>query len=464
MRRWPIADNHGLFRDLDREHHPLSQGLIQLVLKPALADTTQLSADDLSGRTNSDIAGALLADRWHPPSLGEPWVGSHVPGQGHARPGASPESTRYVESRRFPLEWQVEGCAEWLDYWPDGADLHLGPVDRLDGEPDLTDQEWKRDWNRRVERADRRFVRDGPIIRGFVEIVRDDPRRPNEARDEEVDAEHALLSSYVAAVRQSAAHHRDGILEHLVTGVASRRATLAWEHELADGLQLRPAPSSLRLASAQTEGPAESHFALPPRRLDDPSFLNLLNAIRHWVGKVQQYPASFQKLGEDDLSNLLAVSLALAFGVAEREVFCVTGKSDVFVPTAALRELAGQQAGTPDEFAFIAEAKKGSGPTLASDAKTQLDGYIPARSRHAALIFYIEANDLAGAGGRILTSLRARTDYNSDEPFAGSPFPVLQFTHDKTGEPTSVAVIFVHLPLDHDPTDRAPESCTASGK
>ena len=42
------------------------------------------------------------------------------------------------------------------------------------------------------------------------------------------------------------------------------------------------------------------------------------------------------ELEENDLSNLLACTLALVFGVAEREVFCVHGRTDVFISTRAL--------------------------------------------------------------------------------------------------------------------------------
>ncbi|MEY2422849.1 MAG: hypothetical protein QOI95_2916 [Acidimicrobiaceae bacterium] len=372
-------------------------------------------------------------------------MGSPISGESHARPGDSQDSTIFVESRRFSLQWPIAGAAEWLDYWPDGADQSLVPVDRLLGEPDLENPEWKRDWNRRMGLG-KRFAREGSIVHSFVEVAADDPRAAREAREQEVSLETELLERFMEAVRTSAELHRRDLLALIRPAVTARRRRLAWEHHLVEGLELRPAPSTLQLVETGVEPTdRDEAFSLPSRRLDDPSVLALHRTIRHWSDKVEQYPTSFLALTEDDVSNLLAVTLALAFGVAEREVFCRGGKSDVYIPVAALRELAARPRESSDEVAFVAEAKKGSGPALANRAKQQLDDYVPIRARHAALLFYVEAGRLDEAVDRILVSLRARNDYEGEDELDGSPYQILRFKQPTTGMLTSVAIIFIHL-------------------
>lgn len=105
----------------------------------------------------------------------------------------------------------------------------------------------------------------------------------------------------------------------------------------------------------------------------------------------------------------------------------------------------GRSPGLLDDVAFVAEAKKGPGQALANTARVQLDDYVPLRSRHAALLFYIEAADLPGVTERFMASLRERQDYDADDELAGSPFPVLRFMNPSTGRSTSIAIVFVHL-------------------
>jgi len=435
----------GLFQALDREQRPLSNGLVQLVVRPALEQVSRLTRSDLEGRADDDITESLIGTWWCPASVGPVAVGEGNNGREHARAGDAPGQTLLVESRRFPLQWAIHGSPEWLDWWPDGADDGLLAIDELLGELDPEDDEWRRDWNRRIELCTRRFVRDGSVVRGFVEIPRDHPGTPAETAAAAVEVENELLTRFVEALRRSAQHHYGNIAASIRDGVRERRARLAWQHELAEGLSLYPAPSLLALAEPDVADEGDDTVALPPARLEDPSVVALLSTIRCWADKVAQYPKSFLALGEDDLSNLLAVTLALTFGVAEREVFCRKGKTDIYVPVAAIRRLAGHDAGSSEEIAFVTEAKKGSGPALADEAKAQLDGYVPVRSRHAALLFYVEAQDVGTVSDRILTSLRQRKDYLHDDRIEGSPFPILRFANSSTGQESSVAIAFVHL-------------------
>lgn len=440
-----IAPRPGLFLDTHRSSRGLPHALANTVLEGALHTIGRFEADELDGRSDAQVAEAVFNSVWDPPSLGEMWIGPPESAPRQARPGATQNSSFYVDAKRIPLEWPVEGASDWLDLWPEGADKGLTPVDKLDGEPDLEDPDWHRDWNRLVERAHTRFVREGSVVKGYVDIPRDDPRPPIQARDEDVAAENELLGSYVEAIRESAELYRPDFMHSLVEAVSERRRELAWVRDLAQGLELMPAPSSLVL-EVVSDDDQESHTVdLPPFQLTEPSRLALLKAIRYWSQKVEQYPASFRKLGEDDLSNLLAATLALAFGVADREVFCRSGRTDIYVPMAALRELKGIPSDASEGSAFVAEAKKGSGPTLANDAKIQLDGYIPISAAHAALLFYVSAHDGIRATDRILQGLRGRSDYIGDAALDGSPYPLLNFAHTLAGSTVSVAIITIHL-------------------
>jgi hypothetical protein len=328
----------------------------------------------------------------------------------------------------------------------------LEPTDELAGELDLGDPAAKANWNNLIDKAARRFQRDDGLIHGFVDVLEGTPGRPAEARDSAVASETTLLESFVDQIRLSGEALRSDLIERVAHAIGRRRQDLAWDRELSEGLDLLPSPQTLQLAieKARESDEGRHPLELPKRRLTDPSFLALLDVVERWCAKIEQYPHSYVKLKEDDLSNLLAVTLALAFGLTEREVFTREGKSDIYVPIAAIRDIAGRHHEPEDGYAFVAEAKLGTGPRLATDAVEQLEGYIPVRARLACLIFYVTAYDVAGAAERILDALRGRHDYVSDDTTKTTPFPLLRYRTATSAEPVTVAIAFVHLTTEVD--------------
>lgn len=257
-------------------------------MQPALKRVALLAAADLEGRTDGEITEWLVDSLWHPPVVGDVSIDHPRPGRSHARPAPTPGVTRFVESRRLSLRWPVAGNAEWLEYWPDGADQGLTPVDRIMGELDLNNPIQKRDWNRLVELSTKRFILDKSAVVGFAEIPRDDPVPPGDAKAA-VKAESDLLKQFVNAICRSAELHRDDLAARIKDAIRERRDTLSWERRLVEGLELRPTPDVLSVVDETSPDIHDGTVSLPSPRLDDPSVIALLRVIQAWAAKVEQY-------------------------------------------------------------------------------------------------------------------------------------------------------------------------------
>jgi hypothetical protein len=436
----------GLFTSSRRERR-LSTALWSMTAQPAADDAARLTPTQLDGRTDAEIAEALVTVYWRPPRVVEPEpVVDHVSaGHDHARPRTDDGGYPMIKSARIHVRWTIEGNAEWLDYWPDGSTTDsdvLVPIDEIYPFPNRDDELQKTNWDRLVELSGNLYLRQGSSITTFVEIARD-TEEPQSSRDDQLTERAMTLNRFVEAARDTASAVRPAIVEAITEGVGARRADLAWDTEVRDGLAIGPPNIPGPLELVVPDGGVEGlQLELPAPRLTTPSFVAILNTIEHWAVKVGQYPITFAKLGEDDLSNLLACTLALVFGVTEREVFCVRGRSDLYIPTRALYTLQGLP--PPDGSVFIAEAKKNTGPGLAEDAwEDQLREYMPQTTRHSALLFYGNVRNAVAARDRIRDALLRRDDCEEDNDYPEAHYSVVRFDH--SGLIASVAIVVINL-------------------
>lgn len=431
-----------LFQDRTRKTRPLStRGVSELVIAPSVEAARRLRADDLSGRTDADVAGALVSAVWQPPELLSGAQPMRVVNGDPIGTITAPSVTSMRSTKRITLSWAISGNGRWLEYWPDLDDEDLLPTDLEFGETDGTDPAWRADWNRRLHLAERFRVNDHEVT-SYVEIPTDESH-PKVARNTAIEAETKLLRAFVAACQATADAVRANAESAVCEAVAARRRDLSWHQELVEGLEL-PSRQTIVLTATEPE-PNASPLELPPPQLTDPSRLAILEVIAVWVERASQYPRTFRKLKEDELSDLLAASLGLVFGVAEREVFSYQGKTDIRLPVSAIRRLKGESPAIDKTIAFVIEAKVGTGAELANKAKRQLDRYIPSAAVQGALIFYASVQDVGSAQGRMLDALRGRSDYLGEDSLDGSPFPILRFRNSKTSDVVSVAVIVVPL-------------------
>jgi hypothetical protein len=250
----------------------------------------------------------------------------------------------------------------------------------------------------------------------------------------------------VDAIEPTATRERSRVLAIVTEAVRRRRAELAWFGAVDDALTL--IPESIEFDAAVPTEPAGAEPDQATQDLDvlpqitETTFDAIVDHILRWRDKVEQYPATFAALGENPCSDVLAASLALSFKVAEREVFACGGKTDIYVPLAALHPESPDALTT---YYFYAEAKMGTGSMLAERAWAQAESYRVLRVRRAVLLFYATAKDLIGAVERTLQAFRRHQAW--DEVGTELPPMVYRFVADRDGlGPLEVTIIFIHTP------------------
>jgi hypothetical protein len=170
--------------------------------------------------------------------------------------------------------------------------------------------------------------------------------------------------------------------------------------------------------------------------LKETTFAGLVSVTRQWGDAAERYPEAFRRLGEDALSSLLVATLNIAFDTAQREVFSVGGKTDIYVE--AVR-------GDRENAAYFGEAKIWRGQARVAKDVGQLLGYSGSRTTEAMLLYYVKT--------RLLTSVRSdwseamqRRDGFVGFSESGNE-DVVMLTHPTYRQQVAITTVFVHLPL-----------------
>ena len=108
------------------------------------------------------------------------------------------------------------------------------------------------------------------------------------------------------------------------------------------------------------------------------TFFDLVEVTKKWGRGVERYPRAFSRLEEDVLSRLLVPALNLAFDIAQREVFLVGGRTDIYV---------GSVTAGKDEAAFFGEAKIWAGQASVHEHVAQIQRYSGAGTTRAMLLY-----------------------------------------------------------------------------
>jgi hypothetical protein len=115
----------------------------------------------------------------------------------------------------------------------------------------------------------------------------------------------------------------------------------------------------------------------PQPALENATYEDILERIAEAARQLERTPSTVQVLGEEDLRNLLLVSLNMVYeGQAGAEVFSRSGKTDITVTVG-------------DRHLFVAECKIWDGPKKFTDGIDQLLSYLVCRDSKAALILFI---------------------------------------------------------------------------
>ncbi|WP_369055130.1 hypothetical protein [Kineococcus terrestris] len=199
--------------------------------------------------------------------------------------------------------------------------------------------------------------------------------------------------------------------------------------------------------SAWIRDPAAHDVTLgPPTRLADASFTDLLRTIRVWADAVQRHPTAYVQLAEERISDLLAATLNAALPGAQREVYSRSGKTDLYVRADVLAT------GAAPAKVFICECKRWSGPGDVNSDLDQLLGYLDGTDTAAVLLYIIDRANPTRAHRTVVTKLRARPEYRSEEDPIVAGWPLLRL-HTRTGQ-VRLCLVFLDLPATRSAADR----------
>jgi len=120
--------------------------------------------------------------------------------------------------------------------------------------------------------------------------------------------------------------------------------------------------------------------------LEEASFERVLDAVTSMCRFFERAPGTFSQLGEEDLRNVILVSLNCWFkGHAGGEAFSRKGKTDIYL----------RMEGT-DASVFVAECKYWDGPKTIGNASGQLLGYLTWRDSYGVVIIFSKRKTFSG--------------------------------------------------------------------
>jgi hypothetical protein len=317
-------------------------------------------------------------------------------------------------------QFRFEGNTELLKSWPRGFESTC-PDDRA------ATVEGEMYWSE---------TSDGCMV-SVPTSVRGDPTGTQLPKDRLVEAA-GYLDAFVEAINTAVSDYDKRLRDELAGVVARRRNRLgiiaAQNVQVVELLRkpLKPLEVTFLERSPVDESPRE--VQLTPV-LKETTFAGLVGVTRRWGDAAERYPQAFRRLGEEALSSLLVATLNIAFDTAQREVFNVGGKTDIYVE--AVR-------GDRENAAFFGEAKIWRGQARVAEDVVQLLDYSGSRTSEAMLLYYVK--------GQLLARVRSACSkaMQKCDGFMRFPVPgnedVVTVTHPTYHQPITITTVFVHLP------------------
>jgi hypothetical protein len=193
----------------------------------------------------------------------------------------------------------------------------------------------------------------------------------------------ALLQRFVDWTNRDVEPYNSALLEVAKGAVARRRTALKQQGQFLESIviplrkvesapSVTPIPMPKRIARPlPASKPVEPQYVI---REDDYEFI--LKILRHESRSFEQMPATFRKLGEEDLRSVILAHLNGHFhGDAAAERFRGTGKTDICIEFE-------------NRAAFVAECKVWTGPKSVLEALDQLAGYLTWRDCRASMVLF----------------------------------------------------------------------------
>lgn len=408
-----------------------------------------LSLDDLVRGTDAQIVDALLENQFQPVELV-----SQDPEQLQVHDGPGRQSSSgWQASKLLEIRWSLDGPSERLRFWPwkaskqprTNTDLRVieGRDESFDGLPNAV-----------FNLADHHIF-------SYLEKFEDESVDELAQQQRKTFARrHVDLASYIDAHNAALIPISEHIREQLIEMTTKVRRKREFDKRVMVGLVLIADPAPVL---ELVDSPAD--LSLPPYRLADLTFLNIVDTINRWGKDISHGSGNLAGLNEDGLTTMLCAALTLTFGIANHGTFTHNGRSDISIPCGRLAELNDRNAidGEPD--LFLVETKKQGGGQLAKNALDQLHHYLGRSILHGTLIFYLTHDDFEKARDNILEGLRDHSDYlPRDDRTSPGGVPIFTFNDPLAKLGRSVAVICLSLPKPQTQTEEATERSTARGQ
>jgi hypothetical protein len=218
------------------------------------------------------------------------------------------------------------------------------------------------------------------------------------------------LDRFLAWSRHDINAHRERMEVEIPSLVANRRTKLLADRDLHANIgfpikrrkdaDTYTVPLRRRQVAARTEvATVPTEPFKPEPVLPDGDYEAALAVLRNARNALERSPSTTNKLGEEQIRDLLLVSLNAQFeGKAAGEVFNGAGKTDILIRVN-------------DRNVFIGECKFWKGPKTITDTLDQLLGYLVWRDTKAALLLFIRDADVTAVMAKAVIQVEQHSNY-----------------------------------------------------
>lgn len=182
--------------------------------------------------------------------------------------------------------------------------------------------------------------------------------------------------------------------------------------------------------------PAASIKKSPTPRLEEQAYNEILLSLKSFGQSLEESPASYVSMGEEDLRNLFLSHLKVSFTSfsSTGETFNNQGKTDIMVKSG-------------NTILFVAECKIWKGPSPIQSSIDQLLGYLTWRQSKAALMFFVRNKNTDNVLEEIPKQVKVHPNYvrENSTSVKGTFNYVLHLDSGKENEVDFCVLVF-HLP------------------
>jgi hypothetical protein len=227
------------------------------------------------------------------------------------------------------------------------------------------------------------------------------------AAKKSLDDQLASVESWLATATLNIATFNQQARAHAVQEVARRKALV---------LANRGLEASLGYPVVRRTDAASYSFPMRRRKIDFPRvaatgpfrpepaiaeahYEEALRVLVNARNGLERSPSTTAKMSEEDIRNLLLVTLNAQFeGAASGEVFNCTGKTDILIRVE-------------DRHVFIGECKIWKGPKTITDTIDQLLGYLTWRDTKAAVLLFVRDGSLSEITPKAVARFREHANF-----------------------------------------------------